>query len=61
MRGSRKRVTWERMYRLIDRWLPPATVCHPYPLKRMGVITQGGSRMREFRPYGSVEGVMSDH
>jgi RNA-directed DNA polymerase len=39
MRGSRRRVTWERMYRLIDRWLPPATVCHPYPLKRMGVIT----------------------
>ena len=39
MRGSRKRVTWERMYRLIDRWLPPATVCHPYPLRRMGVLT----------------------
>ena len=39
MRGSRKRVTWERMYRLIDRWLPPATVCHSYPLRRMGVLT----------------------
>ena len=26
MRGSRRRVTWERRYRLIDRWLPPATV-----------------------------------
>ena len=38
-RGSRKRVTWERVCRLIDHWLPPATVCHPYPLKRMGVIT----------------------
>jgi hypothetical protein len=25
--------------RLITRWLPPPTVCHPYPLRRMGVIT----------------------
>jgi RNA-directed DNA polymerase len=32
--------------RLIARWLPPAHVCHPYPLVRLGVITQGGSRMR---------------
>jgi len=38
-RSERKRLNWERMYRLIDRWLPPAQVCHPYPLKRMGVIT----------------------
>jgi hypothetical protein len=32
-------VSWERMVRLIDRWLPPARVYHPYPLRRMGVIT----------------------
>ncbi len=32
-------VSWERMRRLIDHWLPPARVCHPYPLRRMGVIT----------------------
>ena len=32
-------VSWERMRRLIDHWLPPAHVCHPYPLRRMGVIT----------------------
>jgi group II intron reverse transcriptase/maturase len=38
-RGNRKRVNWERMRRIIDRWLPPATVCHPYPLRRFGVIT----------------------
>ena len=30
---------WERMRRLIDRWLPPARICHPYPLRRLGVIT----------------------
>jgi len=32
-------VPWARMRRLIERWLPPARVCHPYPLRRMGVIT----------------------
>ena len=32
-------VTWARMRRLVDHWLPPARVCHPYPLRRMGVIT----------------------
>ncbi len=38
-RSQKTRVTWERMRRLIDRWLPFADVCHPYPLRRMGVIT----------------------
>jgi group II intron reverse transcriptase/maturase len=38
-RSQRPRLTWERMQRLIDRWLPPARVCHPYPLRRLGVIT----------------------
>jgi hypothetical protein len=32
-------VSWERMYRLIERWLPPARICHPYPLRRLGVVT----------------------
>jgi len=32
-------VPWKRMRRLIETWLPPARVCHPYPLRRMGVIT----------------------
>lgn len=45
-RSQRTRVPWQRMSRLIARWLPPARVCHPYPLVRLGVITQGGSRMR---------------
>jgi group II intron reverse transcriptase/maturase len=27
-------VTWKRMRRLIDRWLPPARTCHPYPSRR---------------------------
>jgi hypothetical protein len=29
----------DRMRRLITRWLPSSSVCHPYPLRRMGVIT----------------------
>jgi hypothetical protein len=27
-----------RMRRLITRWLPVPAVCHPYPLRRMGII-----------------------
>jgi group II intron reverse transcriptase/maturase len=38
-RSHKGRVTWQRMRRLIEQWLPPARVCHPYPLRRMGVIT----------------------
>jgi group II intron reverse transcriptase/maturase len=38
-RSQNGRVRWNRMRRLIDRWLPPARVCHPYPLRRFGVIT----------------------
>jgi group II intron reverse transcriptase/maturase len=38
-RGGRHRLTWTRMARHIARWLPPARSCHPYPLKRLGVIT----------------------
>ncbi|MFZ5786395.1 MAG: group II intron reverse transcriptase/maturase [Acidobacteriota bacterium] len=38
-RGQRHRLTWVRMRRHIDRWLPPARICHPYPLRRLGVIT----------------------
>ncbi|MDE3180479.1 MAG: group II intron reverse transcriptase/maturase, partial [Acidobacteriota bacterium] len=38
-RSQRGRVAWERMYRLIDRWLPPVRVYHAYPLRRTGVVT----------------------
>jgi hypothetical protein len=38
-RSQKARVLCDRMRRLIDRWLPPARTCHPYPLRRMGVIT----------------------
>jgi group II intron reverse transcriptase/maturase len=38
-RSQNGRVPWTRMRRLIDRWLPPVRVYHPFPLRRMGVIT----------------------
>jgi RNA-directed DNA polymerase len=38
-RGQRHRLTSARMQRHVDHWLPPARVCHPYPLRRLGVIT----------------------
>lgn len=37
---------WRRMLPLLATWLPPALICHPYPLVRFGVTTQGRSRMR---------------
>jgi len=38
-RSQRGRITWERMKRLAARYLPFARVYHPYPLRRLGVIT----------------------
>ncbi len=38
-RSQNGRILWDRMRRLINRWLPLPSVCHPYPLRRMGVIT----------------------
>jgi hypothetical protein len=38
-RSQTARITWERMRRLIRRWLPPARITHPYPLRRLGVVT----------------------
>jgi group II intron reverse transcriptase/maturase len=38
-RSQNGRVRWDRMERLIARWLPPVCIHHPYPLRRLGVIT----------------------
>ena len=32
-------VLWDRMRRLLNRWLPLPSVCHPFPLRRMGGVT----------------------
>jgi len=38
-RSQKRRLTWERMRRLAARWLPTPRICHPYPLRRLSVIT----------------------
>ena len=45
-RSQTHRVTWERVYRYVDRWIPPVRIHHPWPSERFGVNTQGKSRMR---------------
>ena len=45
-RRSQHHLPWHRMQRYVARWIPPVRICHPYPLVRLGVITQGRSRMR---------------
>jgi len=38
-RSQRGRMPWQRMARLIDRYLPNPRIYHDYPLRRLGVIT----------------------
>jgi RNA-directed DNA polymerase len=45
-RGQISRLTWQRMARLIDLWLPPARIRHPLPDARFNVMTQGRSPVR---------------
>jgi hypothetical protein len=42
-RSQKHPLPWERMRRYIDRWLPPARICHPDPSQRLFVITRGRS------------------
>ena len=35
-RSQRGAVSWDRMQRYMDRWVPPAVICHPYPSVRFG-------------------------
>ena len=45
-RSQRSRLTWERMSRIANRWLPPARIVHPYPSVRFAARTQGRSTVR---------------
>jgi RNA-directed DNA polymerase len=45
-RRSQRPLPWRRLRQHIQRWFPPVRICHPYPLQRLRVVTQGGSRMR---------------
>jgi RNA-directed DNA polymerase len=37
-RGQKGLMTWDKMIKLIDRWLPLPQICHKYPNERIGVI-----------------------
>jgi hypothetical protein len=45
-RSQRGEVGWERMHRLIRRWIPPARIVHPYPWMQFAVMTRGRSPVR---------------
>jgi group II intron reverse transcriptase/maturase len=45
-RSQRHRLTWQRMSRLIDRWLPPVRIVHPQPSACFDARTLGRSPMR---------------
>jgi len=45
-RSQRTTVTWERMNRYQNRWLPRARITHPYPDVRFDARTQGRSPVR---------------
>jgi RNA-directed DNA polymerase len=45
-RSQRTTMTWERMSRLADRWLPIPRVLHPWPEQRFAATTQGRSPVR---------------
>jgi RNA-directed DNA polymerase len=38
-RSQTGRVPWDRMWRIANRWLPTPRIHHPYPLRRLGVLT----------------------
>lgn len=45
-RSQRTRMTWARMHRLAERWIPKPKVLHPYPWDRFDERTRGRSRVR---------------
>jgi group II intron reverse transcriptase/maturase len=45
-RSQKGQVAWTRMERIAERWLPPASIHHPYASVRFDAINQGRSRVR---------------
>ncbi len=45
-RSQRTTVTWQRMSRLDERWLPTPRILHPWPEQRFDAMTQGRSPVR---------------
>jgi len=45
-RSQKTRLNWKRMDQIVQQWLPPARILHPWPEQRLAAIIQGRSRMR---------------
>ena len=45
-RSQRTRLSWKRMYRLAERWLPRVHILHPWPNDRFDARTRGRSPVR---------------
>jgi RNA-directed DNA polymerase len=45
-RSQKGRITWERLHRLADRWLPRPRILHPWPRERFDARTRGRSPVR---------------
>ena len=45
-RGQLHRLTWRKMMRIAERWLPSWKLRHPYPDWRFDVMTRGKSPVR---------------
>jgi len=45
-RSQKTNMTWTRMRRLADRWLPQPRILHPWPDARFDARTQGRSPVR---------------
>ena len=46
LRSQKSRITWERVRRLAQRWLPQPRILHPWPSVRFDARTQGRSPVR---------------
>jgi RNA-directed DNA polymerase len=45
-RSQRSKINWDRMNRLVRRWIPLPRICHPYPDLSLYVTTRGRSPVR---------------
>ena len=59
-RSQKDRTSWARMTTLADDWLPKPSILHPWPACALPSHTQGGSRVPECGPLGSVRGALSN-
>jgi RNA-directed DNA polymerase len=59
-RSDKDAMTFERMKRLMDDWLPAHRILHPWPLARFAVTDPRWEPYARIGPYGSVRGALSN-